>query len=115
MRVVHGQSVLGSVEVGQYRARLHGHARVTSEPIRLFNDNISTRKRSIHGSVVDCSRKAQVIAQFRVDEGRVRVQRPLHIRDDGQLVPFNPQVCECIFSLMPGFSDHRKDRFALPT
>ena len=112
--VIDGQALLALVPVGDDGARLGGDAGVAAEHERGLDHRIGRGEGFVGGADFQLAFEAEIVAEFRLDHRRLRIERGFRIGDRGQgLVGHLDQLAD-ILGLRPRARDHGADGLALP-
>ena len=114
VRNVDRQALIRCTVVANYRAAFEADARVSWKPERALDDHIAARKGRIDISGIDFARKADVIAQFRMDYRSRWIQRRFQAGHSCLLfiVDFDQSSCVLGKTNFRGYDRH--NRLSLP-
>ena len=112
--LVDRQAGLAGIPVGDHGARLERHARVAAEMEGRLDDCVGLREGGVHLAGVEQALEGEIIAEIRVDDGRLCIERRLHVGDGLELLVLDVDPLGRILRRRPRLGDDGRHRLALP-
>ncbi len=112
---IDGQPRRMFVIVGEDGAGLEAHRRVAAEIERPVDNDVGGLHGGVYPASVDHLAEGNIVAEIRMQHGRLRVERGFLVRNRGQLLPLNFHKLGGVLREGARLRHHHHDRLTVPT